>query len=269
MHKDLFVGEKGGLLRKAFNKIIQVEKICKEIIGEEVIPAGVIPPGMPGHDPELKGYSYDIKWAKKLMEEAGYSLKDPRIKELSLLHTDGDKTRLIANRIRIDLSNIGVKITLKEVKYEDQETWLNALESGLYHLFLMGYKAGTVGEIYLGDKSSKLFYTQDSPKVPSEEKDRELFMSYDEAIKAGYDPAAETQEKAEVPDTLSLIRPLFHSKGDANFTFYQNDRVDTLFDQLADLDRTLTSEYNAKLKTINRIIREDVPTVNLFYITKL
>jgi ABC-type transport system substrate-binding protein len=76
----------------------------------------------------------DTKKAKKLL---GKGIKF----DLVLLHTDGIKTVAIAEQIQKDLKAAGVKVSLKQVPYSDQEKWQEELVSGQHHLFLMGYKA--------------------------------------------------------------------------------------------------------------------------------
>ncbi len=220
MAKDIFGDKNGSLVRQAINHAINRKRIV-EIIGDTNIPTGVIPIGMPGYDPELQGFPYNLSLAKSLMLKAGYPLNDKRLKVLTLLHTDGKKTIEIAKWIKRDLINLGIDLTLKEVKYEEQEAWERELSSGKYHMLLMGYKATSWGS-----------------------------------------------EEAKA-DTVKLLYPLFHSGGSANFTFYSNSRVDELLDQLESIDISLSSMREGKLKEINRVLLEDPPTVNLFYITKL
>ncbi len=220
LHKDIFGDKNGPLVRKAFYFAIDRAYIAKKIMGDTTLPTGVIPKGMEGFEAEAKGYPYNVKEAKRLMQKAGYSLKDARLKNLSLLHTDGQKTIEIAKFIQRALAGIGIKLDLIQVKYEAQDKWLMELESGRYHLFLMGKK--------------------------------------EFALKEG-----------TRPDTASLLRSLFHSQGDANFTFYHNARVDSLLDELEVLGQNLTGLRQEKLKEINRIIMSDPPVVNLFYITRL
>ncbi len=60
-------------VRRAFKYAVNKERIVLEITKMGTIPAnGVLPPGMPGHDPELKRYYYDPDKAKQLLAEAGY-----------------------------------------------------------------------------------------------------------------------------------------------------------------------------------------------------
>jgi len=220
MHKDIFSDASGLLVRKAFFTAINRSRIAKDIMGDDFVPTGMIPKGMLGFDPALKGYPYNPKEAKRLMRQAGYPTNDKRLKILTLLHTDGKKTIEIAKWIKRDLIALGVDLTLKEVKYEDQDRWQTELESGAYHMFLMGKK--------------------------------ELVL-----------------EEGAVPDTAALLKSLFHSQGDANFTFYRNSKIDTLLDELEMLDKTLISVREEKLKEINRLLLADPPVVNLFYIIRL
>jgi oligopeptide transport system substrate-binding protein len=60
-------------VRQAFNYAVNKEAIAREITKMDSLPAtGALPLGMPGHDPELQGYSYDPATAKRLLAEAGY-----------------------------------------------------------------------------------------------------------------------------------------------------------------------------------------------------
>lgn len=129
-------------VRQAVNSAIDKEHIVTEIMSEETVPIGFIPPGMLGYDPDLEPVYYDLKHAKLLMKKAGYPITDKRLKDLSLLHTDGIKTVAIAEKIQNDLKNIGMKVKLVEVSFQNEEKWIEELVSGKHDFFLMGYKAG-------------------------------------------------------------------------------------------------------------------------------
>jgi oligopeptide transport system substrate-binding protein len=60
-------------VRQAFNYAVNKEAIVREITKMGSLPAtGTLPPGMPGHDPDLRGYYYNPVKAKQLLAEAGY-----------------------------------------------------------------------------------------------------------------------------------------------------------------------------------------------------
>jgi peptide/nickel transport system substrate-binding protein/oligopeptide transport system substrate-binding protein len=60
-------------VRQAFNYAVNKEAIVQEITHMGSLPAtGALPPGMPGHDPDLQGYAYQPEKAKRLLAEAGY-----------------------------------------------------------------------------------------------------------------------------------------------------------------------------------------------------
>jgi oligopeptide transport system substrate-binding protein len=60
-------------VRQAFNYAVNKEAIVREITKMGSLPAtGAVPPGMPGHDPDLRGYAYNPAQAKRLLAEAGY-----------------------------------------------------------------------------------------------------------------------------------------------------------------------------------------------------
>ena len=129
-------------VRQAVNSAINKNDIALKIASKEVVPVSIIPPGMLGYDPDLDAAPYDVKYAKHLMTKASYSMNDPRIKGLSLLHTDGLLTVEIAKRIQNDLRSIGMKVILVEVPYQNEDKWVDELMSGKHDMFFMGYKAG-------------------------------------------------------------------------------------------------------------------------------
>lgn len=137
-------------VRQAIGRTVNRPEIV-QIIGEEVVPGGVIPPGMTGYDPDLLPHKKNLKEAKRLMKEAGYTMVSPELKLAILLHTDGVKTIAIARQIQRDLKQIGIALELKQVAYDDEAVWAKLLAAGQFDLFLMGYKAG-VNDLF--DKES-------------------------------------------------------------------------------------------------------------------
>jgi len=129
-------------VRLAINSALNKDYIARNIASAEVIPISIIPVGMLGYDPDLEERPFDYKYSKLLMKKAGYPINDQRIKKLSLLHTDWLKTIAIAEEIQSNLRNIGIKVDLVEVSYQNETKWIEELTSGKHDFFLMGYKAG-------------------------------------------------------------------------------------------------------------------------------
>jgi ABC-type transport system substrate-binding protein len=98
------------LVRQAVNWAINKEHIVKIINGRGVPAKGVLPPGMPGYQPDLKGYGCDPERARALLRQAGYP--------------DGFATKLwvrtgryageerIAQAVQQQLAEVGVKVEL-------------------------------------------------------------------------------------------------------------------------------------------------------------
>jgi peptide/nickel transport system substrate-binding protein/oligopeptide transport system substrate-binding protein len=60
-------------IRQAFNYAVNKEAIVRDIGRMASLTAtGALPPGMPGYDPDLPGYSYHPAKARRLLTEAGY-----------------------------------------------------------------------------------------------------------------------------------------------------------------------------------------------------
>jgi len=270
LNSPLFGDENGMPVRQAVAMAIDRSKIANKIVGDEVVPIGIIPPGMEGYDPTLQPYPHDLAQAKALMRGAGYQLYDKHLKNITLLMTDGEKTRSIVDEIKIDLINLGFNITSTTVKYSNTKAWEKELMSGKYDMFVMGYKAGSIGEIFIADKATKFFHTFNCFKNTTIEADIQYFDSYSDAVNAGFTPDPVCNPQPEKPaTTLELVRPLFHKNGEANATHFYNKRMDDLMDQVQSLDETHASARKDDFEEIGHIVWENIPVVPLFYITKL
>jgi len=128
-------------VRQAAAHTISLSYIAANIFAETNPTTSYVPPGMLGYDETLKPFKRNVKYAKTLMKRAKYSLNNPLLKNISLLHTDGVKTTMAAQRIQKDLKQIGINVTLVQMNYWDEAGWSRELESKKHQLFLMGYKA--------------------------------------------------------------------------------------------------------------------------------
>ncbi|MDP7588223.1 MAG: peptide ABC transporter substrate-binding protein [Dehalococcoidia bacterium] len=69
-------------VRQAFNYAIDRASLASTLLEDLVVPAaGILPPGFPGYNPDLQGYSYDPDKARQLIQESKYGGLDelPRI----------------------------------------------------------------------------------------------------------------------------------------------------------------------------------------------
>ncbi|MCU0640749.1 MAG: ABC transporter substrate-binding protein [Candidatus Margulisbacteria bacterium] len=140
-------------VRQAVAHALDKEYIARTIVKDDIVPADFIPPGLPGYDPALRPYKFNPKYARTLLQRAKYPPTDPRLKGLTLLHTDGDQTVAIARQIVADLKEIGLKVEPVMVSYRDQERWNRELASGQHPLFLLGYKADS-DELFTAEVSA-------------------------------------------------------------------------------------------------------------------
>jgi peptide/nickel transport system substrate-binding protein/oligopeptide transport system substrate-binding protein len=112
-------------LRKAFNYAVDKEYLWGVLMPGGNTPArGIIPPGIPGYDPDLPGYPHDPAKALSLLAEAGYP-GGRGLPSIALWVNTSDDNRRIAQQIQADLKKIGVSISIKEV---DWAAYLQAVE---------------------------------------------------------------------------------------------------------------------------------------------
>jgi oligopeptide transport system substrate-binding protein len=100
-------------VRRAFNYAIRKRKLVAVLNGRGVVGVGVLPPNLPGYDPEVRGYDYDPAKARALLEEAHFPYESSPI-----LWFRGDQTgEMLAESIQQDLALVGVNISLKPVAW--------------------------------------------------------------------------------------------------------------------------------------------------------
>jgi peptide/nickel transport system substrate-binding protein/oligopeptide transport system substrate-binding protein len=95
-------------VRQALNHAIDKQRIIQLLNGRGTVANQILPPLMPGYDPDYKGYEYDSEKAKALLAEAGYA--------------DGFETSIeciavepqpkLCESFQQDLAKIGINLTI-------------------------------------------------------------------------------------------------------------------------------------------------------------
>ncbi len=122
-------------VREALNFAVNKEKLLQLINGRAVAARGVLPPNMPGYDPELAGYAYAPAEARQRLAEAGYPDGFA-----STLWVRADETTLrLAQALQQDFAAIGVRVRIKAVAWGP---FLEAVKTSAdVPMFLLGWEA--------------------------------------------------------------------------------------------------------------------------------
>jgi peptide/nickel transport system substrate-binding protein/oligopeptide transport system substrate-binding protein len=127
-------------VRQAFNYAVNKQVIVHDITRMGSLPAiGALPPGMPGHDPDLRGYDYDPAKAKRLLAEAGYpnGMGFPVVQLWTASKAESTKAELAAYQNY--LAELGVKV---DIRFEhDWPTFLKMLEQGQLSMFRLSWSS--------------------------------------------------------------------------------------------------------------------------------
>lgn len=107
-------------VRRAVNMAIDKSRIVSTQAGRVVAAKGILPPQLPGYNPQLKGYSYNPEAARKLLQQAGYK-NDPK-KPVTLWYATTVWYPKAAQSIQEDLRKIGMDVTLKSVTFPELKT---------------------------------------------------------------------------------------------------------------------------------------------------
>jgi len=154
-----FAGNKK--LREALNYAIDKDKIVKFVLknrGKSAV-NGPIPPGMPGFNPDIKGYAYDKNKAKELLKEAGYP--EGKILKLSLVCGNEEIQRSVAIAIQEQLKSVGVDMQIEQLL---QATLISKQENGEFPF----WRASWGADYFDPENFMALFYSKNiTPKGPN------------------------------------------------------------------------------------------------------
>ncbi|HZP44823.1 MAG TPA: ABC transporter substrate-binding protein [Candidatus Binataceae bacterium] len=100
-------------VRQAFNYAIRKPKLIAILNGRGVAASGILPPGLPGYDPGIRGYPFDPAKARALLEAAGVGRN---FAPTLWLRADQQEITL-AESVQQDLAQVGVHLILKPVAW--------------------------------------------------------------------------------------------------------------------------------------------------------
>jgi oligopeptide transport system substrate-binding protein len=125
-------------VRQALNMAIDKELLANEILAGLVIPAdGILPPTMPGYNPDLDPLPYDPEAAADLLDEAG----GPEILDDVVLLSSGtgaSPADALEAIVAMWEENLGVTVTIEQ---EDFGLFLRDLDEGNFQMFSLGWIA--------------------------------------------------------------------------------------------------------------------------------
>lgn len=125
-------------VRRALNMAIDKELLANTIFAELVTPAkGVLPPGLPGYNPDLEGLPYDPEAARDLLEEAG----GPELLDDVTLLTPGrgaSPSDFLEAIIALWEENLGVRIDIEQSEFG---LFLRDIDEGNFQMFSLGWIA--------------------------------------------------------------------------------------------------------------------------------
>jgi ABC-type transport system substrate-binding protein len=98
-------------VRQALNHAIDKQRIVQLLNGRATVANQILPPLMPGHDPNYTGYEYDPEKAKALLTQAGF----PDGFETSIECISVDPQPKLCESFQQDLAKVGITLTINNL----------------------------------------------------------------------------------------------------------------------------------------------------------
>ncbi|MFH0913766.1 MAG: peptide ABC transporter substrate-binding protein [Chloroflexota bacterium] len=129
-------------VRQALSHAINKDEIASKVLQERVKPAyGILPPGFPAFNPELKGLRFDPQKAKKLLAESKYG-PDPAKLPRMVLTVPGALGTAVGPDLEAVLAAwrdiLGLNVEVQQVEFA---TFLQDLRGYRLQMFVLGWVA--------------------------------------------------------------------------------------------------------------------------------
>ncbi|MFQ5595586.1 MAG: ABC transporter substrate-binding protein, partial [Anaerolineae bacterium] len=127
-------------IRQAFNYAIDKDVLANVVLRRTRVPAeGVLPPRMPGYNPDLNIYDFDVEKAKQLIAESKYGSVD-NIPDITLSTSGaGSEPGTVATAVIGMLEqNLGIEVSVELI---ESAVFLSEVGEGNYQMFVLGWSA--------------------------------------------------------------------------------------------------------------------------------
>jgi ABC-type transport system substrate-binding protein len=129
-------------VRQALNLAIDKREIATVVLGDEVVPAkGILPPGFPGFNPDLRGYDFDPERARRLLAESRYGTNLDNFPPITIT-TAGSFGASVSLDMEVVLQmwekNLGIHAAFQQTEFA---TFLKDLHNRRFQMFDIGWIA--------------------------------------------------------------------------------------------------------------------------------
>ncbi|MBI2762077.1 MAG: peptide ABC transporter substrate-binding protein [Chloroflexi bacterium] len=125
-------------VRQAFGMAIDKQRIVDVVLKKIVPPAeGILPPGMPGFNPDIKGLPFDATRAKQLLQESKYQGRLPRV-VMTLSGQGQNVGPTIEAILEMWKQNLGVEVEVEQV---ESGTFFQDVRRNKYQMWELGWSA--------------------------------------------------------------------------------------------------------------------------------
>jgi ABC-type transport system substrate-binding protein len=129
-------------VRQALNLAIDKQNLASSVLADQVVPAnGILPPGFPGFNPQLRGYEFDPERARQLLAESKYGDDLDNFPPITMT-TSGSFGATVSLDMEVVLQmwkkNLGIEAEFQQTEFA---TFLKDLHKRRFQMFDIGWIA--------------------------------------------------------------------------------------------------------------------------------